>query len=245
MDEYIMGAAPPTIIFHTGNLKKKRLKLDGKSYRAELGAWAFYVPKLRLKLFHTDNSLLNCRHPSAPEREAVEQGNAPLLNETYSIEEWQAAYSKPVIRRTAENYVAAKRLHEAGLGPMPLGVCLVMDYQSKVDDTPCVNAGIFIDNLNKYPPRPPVTVPEMLAAGVRPDKILSCIRQQINGYVSDLNSVVGVMPIDAEEHISRLEVLLHDGCRTHTPTVQRPTYARVFQSMKDTLFVNRKARTFK
>lgn len=71
-----------------------------------------------------------------------------------------------------------------------------------------MNAGIFIENLDNYPRRAPVTLEEMISAGVKPDKIKSAIRQQINGYVSDLNSVVGVMPITAEKEIYEIESLL-------------------------------------
>jgi hypothetical protein len=44
----------------------------------------------------------------------------------------------------------------------------------------------------------------MIAAGVQPDGIRSAIRQQLNGYVVHLSSVVGVQPIDGERDVRRV-----------------------------------------
>lgn len=41
-------------------------------------------------------------------------------------------------------------------------------------------------------------------AGVIPDKIRSCVRQQRRGYVIDLCSVVGCQPKNAEEEITQV-----------------------------------------
>lgn len=75
-------------------------------------------------------------------------------------------------------------------------------------DRPCCTAGIIVDNLQRYTPKDETTESAMRVAGVEPDRLRSCIRQQINGYVSDLNSVVGVMPMNAEQEVSDIEEAL-------------------------------------
>lgn len=50
------------------------------------------------------------------------------------------------------------------------------------------------------------------ATGVAPDRTQGCIRQQIRGYVSDLNSVVGVMPVDAESEVQLVQQQLERVC---------------------------------
>ncbi|CEA05846.1 hypothetical protein BN1049_02303 [Pseudomonas saudimassiliensis] len=226
--------APPVTLFKSAQLKRKRIILDGKTYRAEMGAWAFYIPELELKLFHTSNGFLHCCHRTAPDRSALEHGHAVLHNETYSVEEWRAVYSKHVIRRTAENYVAASLLHRAGLGPRPLGVCLILTYKSPVSKAPCLNAGLFIENIHHYPPKHPATADDMLKAGVGPDKIKSCVRQQIKGYVSDLNSVVGVMPLSGQNDVLDIEQALFTRYQTYsaeTISMDRPGIFRTLKRM--------------
>ena len=46
---------------------------------------------------------------------------------------------------------------------------------------------------------------ELMAAGVMPDRVLSCVREQIKGYVSDLNSVVGVTPSESNSLVAEIE----------------------------------------
>lgn len=231
-----MELYPSITVFQTGVLKKKRMKLDGKTFRAETGAWAFYIPGLQLKLFHSHDSFMTCRYPRAPERKAIEQGNALLPSDTYSLAEWRAVYSKSVVRRAAENFVAASLLYDAGLGPRPQGLCLVLDYRSATYKKPSINAGLFIDDLNAYPPRVPVTMCEMLSAGVQPDKIQSCLRQQINGYISDLNSVVGVMPTDAEKRISQLELHMRKSLERNVKLNTRLAPPSIFNSFRRIFF---------
>lgn len=209
-----MNAESPLItVFRIAKLKKKRLTIDGRTCNVKLGAWAYYVPDLQLKLFHTSEGLLHCRHATAPDRDALMEGSAQLHNDTYTIKDWQNAYSKHVIRRAAETFVVADLLYQAGLGPKPFGLCLVMEYRSDASRTSCVNSGLFIENLHNYPAKKPATEDCMLRAGVIPDRIRSCIRQQINGYVSDLNSVVGVTAKNSEYEIKRLERILLDRCK--------------------------------
>jgi hypothetical protein len=47
-------------------------------------------------------------------------------------------------------------------------------------------------------------------AGVLPDRLGSCVRQQVRGYVIDLCSVVGCVPVEAEETVVRLERLFRE-----------------------------------
>ncbi len=109
------------------------------------------------------------------------------------------------MRRAAENYVAASRLAVAGIGPTVESCGVVGDVA--VEGTPIRGpaAGIVIDDLTTYPEKRSTTKRELSAAGVQLDRIESAIRAQIRGYVSDLNSVVGVMPRNAAGEVSIVE----------------------------------------
>jgi len=178
--------------------------MDGKSYPAELGAWAFYAPKLQLKVFHSVAGLVHCTHASAPEREQLLNFRTGLKNDKYTIDEWTEALSKSVIVRAAENYIAAKRLFVAGIGPDVSGFLIIHRFGAPYSKAGAINIGLFVDDLRQYPQKRETTREELPMAGVIPDKIESCIRQQINGYVSDLNSVVGVMPDSASDAVKSL-----------------------------------------
>jgi hypothetical protein len=65
--------------------------------------------------------------------------------------------------------------------------------------------GLMIEDAAAKPPKPPATEAQLLAAGVRPDRLRSAVRQQVNGYVVDLNSVVGVVPVDADAEITAVK----------------------------------------
>ncbi len=62
----------------------------------------------------------------------------------------------------------------------------------------------MVEDIRNLQPKKNATEEEIIAAGVTLDGLKSCFRQQINGYVSDLNSVVGVMPVDAEQEIEEI-----------------------------------------
>jgi hypothetical protein len=64
--------------------------------------------------------------------------------------------------------------------------------------------GFLTDDVWRLPPRPVSSEADLLRAGVMVDKLRSSVRQQLNGYVTDLNSVVGVMPIDATREVEAL-----------------------------------------
>lgn len=66
--------------------------------------------------------------------------------------------------------------------------------------------GLYIDDLNFYDEKNETTFAELSHADVIPDKINSCLRQQIKGYVSDLNSVVGVMPKDKNDEVVLIKI---------------------------------------
>ncbi len=182
---------------------------QGKT-KARLGTWNFYVPSLKVKLPYVHCGLIDCRHPKAPNRKKLFQNHYSNKDlQPYSVTDWKKALSKTVRRRTVENYIAASRLHAAGLGPEPLGIYIVRRFRSSIWQRPCENVGLIIENILSLPPKAEATEAEIINCGVTIDKIRSCIRQQINGYVSDLNSVCGVMPVAAENEIKTLLELLN------------------------------------
>jgi hypothetical protein len=184
-----------------------RCEIDGKLYPVHRGRWACYVPDLGFKLLYGVGGQLHCTHGSAPNRQELFAGRA-AIGGSYTSADWLAAFSKKVTRRAAENYVAAYRLASAGIGPAVRGCVAVREFVFAEGIDPGMSAGIRVDNLEAYPRKRDTTRGEMLRAGVEPDRIRSSLRQQIRGYVSDLNSVVGVMPVNAGGEISRLEAAL-------------------------------------
>jgi hypothetical protein len=174
-------------------------------FLAHRGNWAFYVGRLEAKILYARDGLVDCLHRTAPDRAKLFAG---LLDDVdfgrYSASEWKAALAKPVRRRAVENFIAARRLFHAGLGPEPYALCHVPRFRLFGRPEPTETAGIVIQNINSLGPRPPATREQMIACGVMPDRIESSLRQQIRGYVSDLNSVCGVMPIDAEREIDAM-----------------------------------------
>jgi hypothetical protein len=149
--------------------------------------------------------MIHCLHRIAPKRGLLMSG---ALDDQqigrYSAEDWKRAFTTSTRQRAVENYIAANRLHAAGLGPKPLGICYVRKFSRGLSVRPGETAGILIEDINKLPAKRDASEEEIIAAGVTPDRIKSCVRQQIRGYVSDLNSVVGVMPTDAGEEIRKL-----------------------------------------
>jgi hypothetical protein len=207
---------PSIIVFDDLRLMQESLYIGDSPYQVSVGAWAFWVPAFRVKILHAFGGQAHCLASSAPPREQLLAGKFTIPDGgRYSTKDWHDALSKNVLQRAAENFLAAQRLHAAGLGPAALGVCLVRRFQAWYASEPGYTAGVMVEDLNLLPRKwRKVTAQQMLDAGVRPDRILSSVRQQIRGYVSDLNSVVGVMPIDAEHDIQRLTVVLRDCLRT-------------------------------
>lgn len=181
----------------------------GRNWRkVHWGAWAIYVPAQQLKLLHSAGGLVHCIYYKAPRREAVLAGRMDRPS-AVPLAAWQAALTKPVTRRVAENYVCLQRLHAAGLGPEPLGLVVVPDYRTWFSRGPTFTAGYRVADINTLPEKTPATVDDLRAAGVVPDGSLASIREQIRGYVSDLNSVRGVMPQDAEPEVAAIETRLN------------------------------------
>ena len=61
--------------------------------------------------------------------------------------------------------------------------------------------GIFTEDVTRLPEKQDASEEDVMACGVQVDRIKSCVRQQLNGYVVDLNSVVGVVPVDADDEV--------------------------------------------
>jgi hypothetical protein len=178
----------------------------GQSHPCIRGAWALWIPALQVKFLNSIDGKLACLSRNAPPREAL-QGSDPLSGQwgRYPLDAWRQAYEKPVGRRLAENVVAAQRLHKAGIGPRVLGLCLARRFRDGHRLDRSFAAGFMVENATLMPPRPAATQSQLVDAGVRPDQINSAVRQQVNGYVVDLNSVVGVLPVDAEAEVAAVE----------------------------------------
>lgn len=178
--------------------------LDGTTHAAILGCWMFYLPGLQAKLFHAADEKIDCLHRSRPDAKTLAQAGRPVGR--YLTDDWRRALATPTTRRLAEIWLASIRLWQAGLGPQPLGVCFVdrLIRDARPFGPTC---GILIQNVFKLPRKLNCKPDHVRQAGVVPDKILSCVRQQVRGYVVDLCSVVGCVPENAEAAVARLETV--------------------------------------
>lgn len=195
-----------------GMLRGTDAEIGRSRLKTHTGAWAFYVPRIGAKILHAFQGLCHCIHATAPGRREVFEGTARLHDGRYAQDEWRHAYETAVSRRAAENYVAARRLHDCGLGPRVAGCVAVLSLKASYDGDASCSFGILVDDLHRYPRRQPVTLKQLESAGVAPDRSASCLRQQIRGYVSDLNAVVGVMPLDAEDEVLATQYQLERAC---------------------------------
>jgi hypothetical protein len=179
---------------------------NGRSHPCIRGAWALWIPALQVKFLNSIDGKIACLSRKAPPREAL-QGSDPLAGRwgRYPLVAWHQAYETPVGRRVAENVVAAQRLHKAGIGPRVLGLCLARRFRDGHRLDRSFAAGFMVENAALKPPRPAATQNQLIDAGVCPDQINSAVRQQVNGYVVDLNSVIGVVPVDAEAEVVAVE----------------------------------------
>lgn len=194
---------PPVTVLDECQLEGRHVRLGGQYYRAEKGCWAFYIPALQLKLLHASDDRVHCTHSSAP---PANNAVPPVRGEpNYTTQEWANALSKSAITRAIENYIAARRLADAALGPEPIGLCVVLKFTSDYTATATQTAGLFIDDVRYYPIKSDALVRDVVTAGVDPDGSLSCVREQLRGYIIDLNSVVGAMPKDADPLIAEIE----------------------------------------
>lgn len=185
------------------NLENDNCQLGDQEYHVSCGNWAFYMPDIRLKLLHSVDGAQHCRHSSAPSRKKALSGADFPTRAEYSPSDWKAAFEKTVLERTAENIICAQRLYREGLGPAVLGYCVVKDFRPWYSE-PTFTAGYFVENIRRKFPKRKATLNDLSRAGIIPDRIGSCLREQIRGYVSDLNSVVGVMPVDAQDDVAKV-----------------------------------------
>lgn len=182
----------------------EHVSLDGYATSALVGNWMFYMPELELKLFHPHLGFPDCIHPSKPSHwrgdidEQLDHFKSP-----YTLSEWRQALNTPLSRRLAELWLVSSRLWRAGLGPQPLGICAVDNFfrDGKSLGKTC---GLISQNVNRLVRKRPCTLAMVRASGVVPDRIHSCVRQQVRGWVVDLCSVVGCMPMDADFAVSAL-----------------------------------------
>ncbi len=181
--------------------------VDGRRCSASVGRWMFYLPKLQAKLFHSRDGSTDCTSPSRPSAEVLQQPGLSLGR--YISDEWNQALTTPIVRRLAELWIVSARLWSAGLGPQPLGLCFVEQFH-RDEEALGLTCGFLTENVHRLRPKLRCRREHVEAAGVRPDKIASCIRRQVRGYIVDLCSVVGCIPDNADEATRRLEVLLRE-----------------------------------
>lgn len=201
--------------------RRAHLYINGRRFAYESGAWAYWIPELRCKFLHSRQGHLDCRYPGVPSREdcnsATDPYGAVANHSPYTWQDWRNVYTKTAVRRAAELYVATERLYKAGLGPRPLGICMARRLIESGKEDSHSALGISTEDVLDLPTKAPCTEEEFLRAGVQPDHIRSCIRQQLRGYTIDLNSAIGAMPIDAEREISAIEALLEKQAH-HSPS---------------------------
>ena len=127
---------------------------------------------------------------------------------TYSADDWRSALSQCIFTKAATNYVIINKLYQSGLGPEPLGFSVAKFVN---DDLGLINGpavGVNVANIKKLRTKPDATIDDLTKAGIITDKINSAIRQQIKGYVSDLNSVVSVSLMEHDDAIKDLAEML-------------------------------------
>lgn len=189
------------------DLQRHTAIVDGKTCKLKAGCWMFYLPDLELKLFHAADGMIDCIHASRPDKELLMQPGVSLEN--YSSDDWRQALSTPLSRRLAEVWIVSVLLWRAGLGPQPLGVCLV-ERLLRGEQEKGPTCGLLTQNVYSLPRKLPCRIEQIRCAGVIPDRIESCVRQQLRGYVTDLCSVVGCMPADKAQAVNELENLLRN-----------------------------------
>lgn len=182
----------------------------GSRYVLSRGKWNFYIHGLNLKVPYSNGIFLDCRSRATPKRKPLASGKLDHRDfGLYTVDDWKNVLFKTTKRRIIENYIATQRLHKAGLGPAVRGFCYIHSYMVFGRNwAPIKTFGLKIDNVFNLPPKPEATKEEIQSAGVILDKSESCLRQQKNGYVLDLNSVSGVMPTDAGSEIQKLDAWL-------------------------------------
>jgi hypothetical protein len=199
-------AAEPVEIVHGGLLQVDTQTgaavFDGVRQKVSCGCWMFYLPAMQAKLFYADDGKTDCIHASRPSDAVLNRSGVPVGR--YLTDDWRRALSTPVTRRLAELWLVSVRLWKAGLGPQPLGVCFV-DELVRDGRGWGPTCGLLSQNVLNMPRKLNGRIEDVRRAGVIPDRIQSCVRQQVHGYVIDLCSVIGCMPADADASVVRLE----------------------------------------
>ncbi len=189
------------------DLQRRTATVDGRPRKLRTGCWMFYLPELEMKLFHAANGMIDCVHASRPDENILQQPAVDLGS--YTSDDWRRALSTPLSRRLAEVWTVSVLLWRAGLGPQPLGVCFVQRLcRDQREQGP--TCGLLTQNVYSLPRKLPCRIEQVRQAGVIPDRIKSCVRQQLRGYVTDVCSVVGCMPDDKEQAVNELEDLLRN-----------------------------------
>ncbi len=184
--------------------------IDGRRCPCVRGAWATWIPDLQTKFLRSVDGKVASRRSEASSLKIPAGVPEEDRWGSYTIGEWRRVFALSAARRVAENVVAAGLLAAAGLGPRVLGLCVAHEYWRGAHRDGSIAVGFMIEDATRKPPKQPATEAEMISAGVRPDKTRSAIRQQVNGYIVDLNSVVGVVPIDADDTVAAVEARFLD-----------------------------------
>lgn len=195
----------PVVTIDEVVVAKESAVIDGKSYAIKAGTWALYVPDLQMKILRAADGNCAYDHPLAPDPAVVRAAHPDQKFRRYTAAEWASSIDKPVLERAAENCVIAERLARHGFGAALRAAVVIRSYRQGETGKPTPSAGMILDNLFTYPRRRDVTETEFRNVGLIPDRFKSCIRQQIRGYVSDLNAVFGVMPVGAEAEVAALK----------------------------------------
>lgn len=195
-------------LFQRCHVSGERCRLDGRDYAISRGNWAFYVPRLGAKILHAREGRRWCFHETRPAADLLDAGDGALALGPYSLDDWRRALAVPVLRRTAENYVSARRLAAVAAGPAVGRGVVIRELTYDEGGAASASAGFEVADLTRYLRREPATEADLARAGVRLDRIASALRQQINGYVSDLDSVVGVAPVASDDAVRKVEARL-------------------------------------
>ena len=202
----LIQAAPaplaPCTLYQQGQLSGDWLTLDGRRYRVLRGQWSFYVPDLSMKILYSYGGRMSCYDEAAPDRETVLASSGDSSD---TVRQWQVAYRKSTIRRTAEAYVVASRLAAQGMGPHCRGLVLIRSLTIDGEPKHGVTGGMKLDDLRTYPVKPPTTAEQLAEAGVSLEAGSKSLDRQIRGYVSALNGGAGLMPRLGHGEVHRTE----------------------------------------
>lgn len=198
-------STPSPLVYARCVLGEDHCLLDGVAYAVNRGNWAFYVPALEIKILHARHGARWCLHESRPSAQLLSSGPGHQQLGPYVLDDWRRALSTSILRRAAENYVSARRLSAHGVGPATGRPFLIkaLSYGREAETT--ISAGFEVVDLTRYLKRRQTTPSDLARAGIAIDYIGSALRQQIKGYVSDFDSVRGVMPLAAEDEVRSVE----------------------------------------